>query len=178
MVLSIVEGRIACIGIRRLRNGLLLEIDMLYWSKMRSLIYRWLLQVMGRLRLEHNLRHYSLCLQLMSALLMTHSWSLNCTLVVLDCLSLLAVHTLALFLNLWRKLCSNARRSPNLREDPLLELNPRVTSFLPAQRITAATSANHLRLRTNTARRGPTTVTFLHSCLFHKFKNQLNARHI
>jgi hypothetical protein len=105
--------------------------------------------MMRGLRFKHYLWHNRLCLQLVSALLMTHSLSLHSTLVILSCTPLLAVHSLTLFLYLRSELSCNTRRCSNLGEDPFLKLDPLVV-LLASNRIRATTPAYNLRLWTET----------------------------
>ncbi len=158
MVLSVVKRWVAGIRVHSLRK-LVLENMLLFWMwKLRGLL-NWIVQVMSRLRFKHHLWHNRLCLQLMSAMLMTHSLFLYCTLVIL---SLLAVHSLSMFLYLRSELSGNPRRRSDLREYPLLKLYTLVV-LLDSKRIRATTSANNLRLWADPPTRRPTsTLTFCH----------------
>jgi hypothetical protein len=100
---------------------------------------------------------------------MTHSLSLNSSLVILSITPLLAVHNLTLFLYLRCELSSNARRCSDLGEDSFLKLYSLVV-LLDPNRIRATTPAYHLGLGADPATRGPTTFTFLHICDFLNLK--------
>ena len=158
VVLSVVKRWVARIRVHSLWK-LVLENLLVFWMwKLRGLL-NWIVQMMSRLRFKHHLWHNRLCLQLMGAVLMTHSLFLYCTLVIL---SMLAVHSLSVFLYLRSELSGDPRRRSDLREYPFLKLYTLMV-LLDSKRIRATTSTYNLRLWADPPTRRPTTtLTFFH----------------